>query len=86
MEYEEHSGVDHEPDEGTDLRRLDVESDVRSPPDGLRSRNPLGWLRFFGPVAVIVSVTVGSGELIFPSRGGALFGYQLLWISRSVRS
>ena len=57
-----------------------VESDVRSPPDGLRSRNPLGWLRFFGPGAIIASVTIGSGELIFPSRGGALFGYQLLWI------
>ena len=29
---------------------------------------------------MIASVTIGSGELIFPARGGALFGYGLLWI------
>jgi hypothetical protein len=38
------------------------------------------WLRFFGPGAVVASVTIGSGETIFPSRGGSIFGYSLLWI------
>lgn len=50
------------------------------PPRALISRNPLQWFRFFGPGAIVASVTIGSGELIFPSRGGSIFGYQLLWI------
>ena len=50
------------------------------PPSSLFSRNPLKWFRFFGPGAILASVTIGSGELIFPSRGGAMFGYNLLWI------
>jgi hypothetical protein len=45
----------------------------------LASRNPVAWLTVFGPGAVIASLTIGSGELIFSSRGGALFGYRLLW-------
>ncbi len=32
----------------------------------------------FGPGAIIASLTIGSGELIFSSRGGALFGYRIL--------
>lgn len=39
-----------------------------------------GWLAIFGPGAVIASLTIGAGELIFSSRGGALFGYRLLWL------
>jgi hypothetical protein len=39
----------------------------------------LRWLTIFGPGAVIASLTIGSGELIFSSRAGALFGYRLLW-------
>lgn len=45
----------------------------------LVSRNPAAWLAIFGPGAVIASLTIGTGELIFSSRGGAIFGYQLLW-------
>src|SRR5881296_1448089 len=48
-------------------------------PDALCSRNPFAWLTIFGPGAVIASLTIGAGELIFSSRGGALFGYRLLW-------
>lgn len=58
------------------------ETRITDPPAALRSRNPLAWFRFFGPGAIVASVTVGSGEIVFPSRGGALFGYQLLWIYR----
>lgn len=45
----------------------------------LVSRHPLDWFRVFGPGAVIASLTIGAGELIFSSRSGALFGYRLLW-------
>ena len=36
-------------------------------------------LKFFGAGAIIASVTIGSGETLFASRGGAVFGYALLW-------
>src|ERR1044072_3205282 len=56
-------------------------SDASAPlPRALQSRNPLAWLTVFGPGAVIASLTIGAGELIFSSRGGALFGYRLLWV------
>ncbi|MGH9319715.1 MAG: Nramp family divalent metal transporter [Vicinamibacteria bacterium] len=48
-------------------------------PEALRSRNPLRHLKFYGPGAIIASVTIGSGETVFASRGGAIFGYSLLW-------
>jgi hypothetical protein len=48
-------------------------------PAALGSRNPFAWLTIFGPGAVIASLTIGAGELIFSSRAGALFGYRLLW-------
>jgi hypothetical protein len=47
-------------------------------PRALISRNPLAWLRVFGPGAVIASLTIGTGELIFSSRGGVIFGYAIL--------
>lgn len=49
------------------------------PPVQLSSGGLLQWLRYFGPGAIIASVTIGSGETVFASRGGALFGYALLW-------
>ena len=38
-----------------------------------------GTLKIFGPGAIIASVMIGSGETVFPSRSGAIFGYSLLW-------
>ncbi|MEM7385467.1 MAG: Nramp family divalent metal transporter, partial [Verrucomicrobiota bacterium] len=32
-----------------------------------------------GAGAIMASVTIGSGETIFAARGGAIFGYTLLW-------
>jgi Mn2+/Fe2+ NRAMP family transporter len=49
-------------------------------PRALVSRNPLEWFRVFGPGAVIASLTIGTGELIFSSRGGAIFGYSILFL------
>ncbi len=49
-------------------------------PSALRSTNPLRWLSIFGPGAIIASLTIGTGELIFSSRGGAIFGYRILFL------
>lgn len=43
-------------------------------------RRPLDWLKVFGPGAIIASLTIGTGELIFSSRGGAIFGYRILFL------
>lgn len=34
---------------------------------------------FLGPGIIIASVSIGTGETIFASRGGAIFGYAILW-------
>jgi hypothetical protein len=57
-----------------------MQNKLPPPPSALVSKNPLQWCRYFGPGAVIASVTIGSGELVFPSRGGSIFGYRLLWV------
>src|SRR5580700_9872935 len=38
------------------------------------------WMCIFGPGAIMASLTIGTGELIFSSRGGALFGYHILFV------
>jgi len=38
-----------------------------------------GALGVFGPGAVIASITIGSGETVFAARGGAVFGYAIIW-------
>ena len=48
-------------------------------PASFKERGFVALMRFFGPGAIIASVTIGSGETVFASRGGALFGYALLW-------
>lgn len=49
------------------------------PPEQLSVLNLRNALKFIGPGLIIASVTIGSGELVFASRSGAVFGYQLLW-------
>jgi Mn2+/Fe2+ NRAMP family transporter len=41
----------------------------------------LSWkaLKYFSAGAIMASVTIGSGETLFASRSGAVFGYSLLW-------
>ncbi len=53
-----------------------VGAGVADPPAALLSRNLAAWFRFFGPGAIVASVAVDSGEMIFPSPGGAIFGHQ----------
>ncbi|CAL9331913.1 hypothetical protein SUDANB6_00089 [Streptomyces sp. enrichment culture] len=51
------------------------------PPTELRRRRATvaTVLKFFGPGAIIASLTIGSGESILASREGAVFGYTVLW-------
>ncbi|MGH3348285.1 MAG: Nramp family divalent metal transporter [Nocardioides sp.] len=50
------------------------------PPERLRHRlTLLGAASVLGPGAIIASANIGSGEMIFASRGGSIFGYALLW-------
>lgn len=43
-------------------------------------RTLIDWLRVFGPGAIMASLTIGTGELIFSTRGGALFGFHILFV------
>ncbi|MQA04531.1 MAG: hypothetical protein GEV07_18050 [Streptosporangiales bacterium] len=38
----------------------------------------VGALRVFGPGAIVASITIGSGEMIFSARGGAIFSYAII--------
>ena len=49
------------------------------PPEALRRLSLRSLWLFFGPGAIVACVTIGSGETVFASRGGAIFGYALLW-------
>jgi Mn2+/Fe2+ NRAMP family transporter len=51
------------------------------PPEELKSgnRNWKKLLAYFGPGAILASMTLGSGETIFAPRGGAIFGLSILW-------
>jgi len=42
-------------------------------PSQLETSNIFTNLKYFGPGAIIVSMTIGSGEAIFASRGGGIF-------------
>ncbi len=49
------------------------------PPLALRQPNLKYLARYVGPGVIIASVTIGSGELVYAARSGAIFGYGLLW-------
>jgi Natural resistance-associated macrophage protein len=62
--------------------KVESEETIRipEPPENLRGRLTLGAaLTFFGPGAIIASLTIGSGETVFATRVGAVFGYAVLW-------
>lgn len=61
-------------------REINDSRHFEPPAASLASMNPLRWLTIFGPGAIIASLTIGTGELIFSSRGGALFGYRVLFL------
>ncbi|MFC7343476.1 Nramp family divalent metal transporter [Saccharopolyspora griseoalba] len=51
------------------------------PPELTERRLSLGTIaKFFGPGAIIASLTVGSGETVLASRMGAVFGFAVLWL------
>jgi Mn2+/Fe2+ NRAMP family transporter len=43
-------------------------------------RSLMEWICLFGPGAIMASLTIGTGELVFSTRGGALFGYRILFV------
>ena len=49
-------------------------------PAHLAETKGLGLIKYFGPGAIIASLTIGSGEPVFASRSGAVFGYAVLWL------
>lgn len=49
------------------------------PPERLARGRWWQLMAFFGPGAIMASVTIGSGETVFASRAGAEFGYVALW-------
>jgi Mn2+/Fe2+ NRAMP family transporter len=58
----------------------DVSATIGSPAARTLPRGPWEWLRVFGPGAIMASLTIATGELIFSTRGGALFGYRILFV------
>lgn len=52
----------------------------RIAPTRSSKRSLLDWIRILGPGAIIASLTIGTGELIFSARSGVLFGYSILWV------
>ncbi|MEZ6062398.1 MAG: Nramp family divalent metal transporter [Planctomycetaceae bacterium] len=58
----------------------DTTSDSDEPVRPPLPRTMLQWVLIFGPGAIIASLTIGTGELIFSTRGGALFGYDILFV------
>jgi hypothetical protein len=44
----------------------------------LLSKRWPGWIAALGPGTIVASLTIGTGELVFSSRAGALFGYRIL--------
>ena len=62
----------------TEVQREDIR--LPEPPENLRGRLSLGTaLAFFGPGAIVASLTIGSGETVFATRVGAVFRYAVLW-------
>ena len=49
------------------------------PPEALVRPRVSHLASYVGPGVIIASVTIGSGELVYASRCGAIFGYTLLW-------
>ncbi|NLH70758.1 MAG: Nramp family divalent metal transporter [Brooklawnia sp.] len=48
-------------------------------PQDLKKGSPIGLMKYLGPGLIMASASIGSGEIFFASRGGAVFGYVLLW-------
>ena len=61
------------------MKQLSESLHYPPPPESLQRGGARTMLKFFGPGAIIASVTIGSGETVFASRGGAVFGYAMLW-------
>ena len=54
---------------------------IKAPPlsDAIKSSKLKDMFKFFGPGAIMASLTIGSGETFFAARGGAVFSYAIMW-------
>lgn len=50
-----------------------------APPELKPKAGAGGLWRYMGPGLILASASIGSGEIFFSTRGGAQFGYVLLW-------
>ncbi len=65
----------HASDPTRDLPQLEMPA----APEDLKRGSALGMFKYLGPGLIMASASIGSGEIFFASRGGAVFGYALLW-------
>ena len=63
----------------TIMARPDAELRIPEAPEALKLGKPAGLMKYLGPGLIMASASIGSGEIFFASRGGAIFGYVLLW-------
>ena len=61
------------------MARPDAELRIPEAPEALKLGKPAGLMKYLGPGLIMASASIGSGEIFFASRGGAVFGYVLLW-------
>lgn len=55
-------------------------NDLYGPPPALFEKLKLKHLlAYLGPGAIVASVTIGNGELVWGARNGAVFGHAMLW-------
>ncbi|MFH1923864.1 MAG: Nramp family divalent metal transporter [Planctomycetota bacterium] len=59
--------------------KMSFDSPYPEPPAELTKPGLRPRLAFLGPGIILASVTIGSGELVWASRSGAIFGYGMLW-------
>ena len=54
-------------------------AEYRQLPQELQTGLTWRLLKYFGSGAIVACITIDSGETVFASRGGAIYGYTLLW-------
>ncbi|GAB3523611.1 Nramp family divalent metal transporter [Arthrobacter monumenti] len=65
----------------TQNEKSTLELTYPEPPARLRRRLTIVTAAaFLGPGAILASANIGSGEMIFAARGGAIFAYGLIWV------
>lgn len=59
--------------------KLDALKIPEAPASLRQGAGPGGLLKYLGPGLIMASASIGSGEIFFATRGGAIFGNVVLW-------